>query len=161
MEIKVIDSIMGSGKTSAAINYMNSRTDKIFMYVTPFLEEVQRIKNACNKNEYRLKDKYFYEPNVKCGSKTNSLEFLISHGRNIVTTHAMFKRFNPKIIEAIRLAGYELILDEVSEVIEPLDKINDYDIEDLITNYLVVGDKAGLVGDPTNQIMIQKEYLRV
>lgn len=49
MKIKIIDSIMGSGKTSAAINYMNKDYQKKFIYITPYLDEVDRVISACNE----------------------------------------------------------------------------------------------------------------
>jgi hypothetical protein len=45
--IKVINALMGSGKTSAAINMIkqveNSGEDIHFMFITPFNKEVERI----------------------------------------------------------------------------------------------------------------------
>ena len=43
-KIKVVDSIMGSGKTTWAINYMKANPDKRFIYVTPFLAECERVR---------------------------------------------------------------------------------------------------------------------
>jgi hypothetical protein len=45
MSIKVIDAICGAGKTSYAIQYMNENLDKLFVYVTPFLKEIERVKS--------------------------------------------------------------------------------------------------------------------
>ena len=45
--IKVCDSMMGSGKSSAAINHMNDHPDRRFIYITPYIEETQRIAAAC------------------------------------------------------------------------------------------------------------------
>ena len=41
---KIIDMPMGMGKTTGLINYMNSNPQKKYMFITPFLDEVQRIK---------------------------------------------------------------------------------------------------------------------
>ena len=50
MDIKIIDSIMGSGKTSWAIQEMNKNNDKSYIYITPFLSAVERIrKTVANK----------------------------------------------------------------------------------------------------------------
>lgn len=43
MSTIIVDSIMGSGKSSFAINYMN-KTDDRFIYITPFLSEIERVK---------------------------------------------------------------------------------------------------------------------
>ena len=34
--MNIVDSIMGTGKTSWAIRYMNQETEKRFIYVTPY-----------------------------------------------------------------------------------------------------------------------------
>ena len=45
--IHICDAIMGSGKSSAAIQHINDNPDKKFLYLTPYLTEAARIKNAC------------------------------------------------------------------------------------------------------------------
>jgi hypothetical protein len=46
--ITVIDDRMGASKTSAMIQFMNTnKSSKKFIFVTPFLDEVQRIKDYC------------------------------------------------------------------------------------------------------------------
>lgn len=46
IKIKVCDSIMGSGKTESAITQMNEDLDSRYIFVTPYLSEVERIKNG-------------------------------------------------------------------------------------------------------------------
>lgn len=47
--ITVVDARMGRGKSSAAIQYMNEhKTEKRFMYITPYLTEVERICECCD-----------------------------------------------------------------------------------------------------------------
>lgn len=113
-KIKVVDSIMGSGKTSWAIDYMNENTfGKKFIYITPFLNEVTRIKE-------QVKNRKFYEPTNKNkkGSKLEGLKKLIVDGKDIVSTHALFKTVDDEIMELLQVSGYTLILDEVMDVIE-------------------------------------------
>ena len=38
MAVLVCDAIMGAGKTSAAITYMNEHSNDLFVYITPFLD---------------------------------------------------------------------------------------------------------------------------
>ena len=48
MEVKVIDSMMGSGKSESMIKLMNSSNeDEKFIYITPYLDEIDRIKSSC------------------------------------------------------------------------------------------------------------------
>ena len=42
-KVTVIDCIPGSGKTSWGIDYMNTNTNKKFIYITPYLDEIQRV----------------------------------------------------------------------------------------------------------------------
>ena len=44
--MKIIDMSMGTGKTTGLINYMNSNPENKYMFITPFLDEVQRIKGC-------------------------------------------------------------------------------------------------------------------
>lgn len=45
--VRIIDSIMGSGKTSWAIDEMNSHPERRYLYVTPYLAETERIVASC------------------------------------------------------------------------------------------------------------------
>lgn len=122
----IVDSIMGSGKTSWAIQYMNEApgTEKI-MFVSPFLDEVSRIKNS-------VTNRVFVEPNNAndAGRKMDSLKELIVKNHDIATTHSLFRMADDELIELLTDAGYTLILDEVMSVIEPV-PVNARDIRRL------------------------------
>lgn len=107
---------MGSGKTSWAIEKMNW-DDKSYIYITPFLSEVQRIKEFCS-------DRKFVEPKNFGDGKLDNLHTLLEKGHNIASTHALFKTANDVTKELIKAKGYTLILDEVMDVVEqvPLKK---------------------------------------
>lgn len=86
-DVKIVDMMMGLGKTSSAINFINesSEEDK-FLFITPYLTEVERIKASCaNKN--------FKEPQ-RYGTKLNGIKYLISRGENVISTHALFQNFD-------------------------------------------------------------------
>lgn len=116
--IKVVDSIMGSGKTSAAINLMNSDTQHNFIYITPYLSEVERIKQSTIHKFYEPK---IYSVNGEFYTKFDSLHDLLANEKNIVSTHALFKRANEETKELIQAGNYILILDEVMNVVEQLE----------------------------------------
>lgn len=125
-KIKIIDSPMGYGKTSYLIQMINNSVDKKFIYITPFLDECERVINSC-------KGKKFVQPTNKAknGSKLNSLKQLISKGRNIVSTHALFSMADEELVALIKSQDYTLILDEVMDVVEQVN-IKKSDIEMLI-----------------------------
>lgn len=111
--IYVVDSIMGSGKSSSIINYMNENQHKKFIYITPYLDEAERIKKSC-------RDLNFIEPSDKLPefnfSKTEHSMYLIREGKNIASTHAMFKLYTSEMCEQIRSGGYTLVIDESVDV---------------------------------------------
>lgn len=138
IQINVIDSICGSYKTTAAINMINSTSDidTKYLYITPFLTEVQRIKTECSL-------KHFYEP-ITRGTKLKSIKDLLKNKRNIVSTHALFHKFDQESIELSYLNNYTLILDEVADVIQPL-KISKDDLHVILDKYGYVDNNGTLI----------------
>lgn len=136
-EVKIADMIMGAGKTSSAINYINSAdNDEKFLFITPYLDEIERIKIACiSKN--------FKEPK-EIGTKLNGIKYLISSGENIVSTHALFRRFDNEAIDLCRTQNYTLIMDEVTDVIEKYE-ITKRDFDLLKNNFVDIDDNTGLL----------------
>lgn len=113
--VHVCSAIMGNGKSSAAITYMNEHSDEKFIYITPYLEEAARIKKGC-------KDLHFIEPSNGLEEfqfkKSLHTVALIREGRNIATTHQAFRGYTPETLEMIRRQGYNLIVDENVEILE-------------------------------------------
>jgi hypothetical protein len=123
---------MGAGKTSWAIQHINeSMAYKKFIYITPFLKEIDRIKD-------QVTDREFYAPNNKnaAGRKLRSLKELIVSGMDICATHSLFEMADEELIELLTDSGYTLILDEVMEVIGKAD-ISKVDIKLIIDGGLV------------------------
>ena len=106
MSILIIDSVMGSGKSNWAINRVKTTINPV-MYVTPYLEEIERFKNAIPN---------LYVPfgqELGFGSQTDSLKRLLEMKVNIATTHSLFSLMTEEMLELIKLGNYSLVLDEV------------------------------------------------
>lgn len=144
-KITVIDSIMGSGKTSWAIEYMNeAKKLEKFIYITPFLDEVTRVRGGVpNRN--------FIEPNNANdeGRKMRSLKELIVSGVDITSTHSLFQTADDELVELLTDAGYTLVLDEVMDCVEPI-KVKQSDIRKLERSgdIKVVDNNVEWCGDP-------------
>lgn len=153
--IKIIDSIMGSGKTSWAIQYMNkSSKDKRFIYITPFLSEVQRIKREVFNRE-------FVEPINKGKGKLDNLKQLILNDCDIVSTHALFQNADEQIIQLLKASNYTLILDEVMNVVDQFDLKKD-DLRLLIQNKMIlVNEDTGMITWNTKGDFQDTEYNRI
>lgn len=117
MAIYVCDSIMGSGKSQAAITYMNAHPKDKFIYITPYLEEGKRIKAACPKLHFNLPTQMFDELD---NSKIKHTMKLIAEGKNVATTHSAFSRYTRNMVNDIKRQGYTLIMDEAVNVFQEL-----------------------------------------
>lgn len=114
--INVVDAPCGYGKTSWAIQYMNEmpKDSHQFIYITPFLDEVERVKESVTNRK-------FYEPTACNGeTKLDDLHRLLGEGKDICTTHALFQMANAETRELLSVNRYTLILDEVMNVIEQI-----------------------------------------
>ena len=123
--ITVIDSIMGSGKTTYAFDMIRrtweQETAKLFdcdegfaptkfLYIAPTLDEVARIQRE-------LPELDFQAPSYAIGRKFDHLKELIEAGENIVSTHALFQLLTQEAVELLEGQGYVLIIDEALECV--------------------------------------------
>lgn len=116
--IKVCDAIMGTGKSQSAIAYMNERLNDKFIYITPYLDEADRIKKGCPKLKFIEPSNNLKEYDFKKSAHTAAL---IKSGRNIATTHQAFKNYTPDVLLDIKEQGYTLIIDENVDILENCD----------------------------------------
>lgn len=127
-KITVVDAPCGAGKTEWAIAYMNVHPQEAFIFVTPFLSEVDRIKKGTATAFYD--PQHYHRTDLlggKAGSKSKLKDFndLLASGRNIVTTHTTFTNATQETINILQDNSYHLILDEAVDVLLPLNDIID------------------------------------
>lgn len=149
-QINIVDSIMGSGKTSWAIQYLKEApTYQKFIYITPLKTEVERVISSVNRD--------FKQPEIDSTGQTKleDIKHLIAEGENIVSTHSLFKRVDSEIIDLLEMENYILILDEVMDVIEQ-EKISKDDLKMLIQNKVIEVDNKGIVS--WKQVDYQEGY---
>lgn len=132
-KITIIDSMMGTGKTSYAINKMKNDNENTYIYITPYLTEIQRIKTS-------ITNKRFCEPINIGNGKLDSLHNLLLKNKNIASTHALFKMASDETRKLLNANSYILILDEVMDVIEQVPLKKD-DLKLLLDNELIFIDK--------------------
>lgn len=116
--IQVCDAIMGTGKSSAAITFMNEHRNEKFIYITPYLEETKRIKSECPEMNFVEPSDRIEKYHFKKSAHTAAL---IKQGKNIATTHQAFKMYSDEMLSDIRQHGYRLIIDENVDVLERYD----------------------------------------
>jgi len=132
--ITVVDARMGRGKSSAAIRYMNRhKGTKRFLYITPYLNEVDRICEQCD----------FDQSDSDYMSKSTELKVHMRNGKNIAATHSLFYLMDEEALDLVRANNYSLIVDESIQVIERLN-ITDKDFS-LIIGQLADEDENGVL----------------
>jgi hypothetical protein len=115
--IKVVDAIMGAGKTSFAIQEMNRRTSDRFLYITPFKSEIDRIVEACPGFRQPVAKKDPSDPG-STPRKLHHLKQLMREGVSIASSHKLFEDIDAEVLRLAEDLGYILILDEVMDVLK-------------------------------------------
>lgn len=134
-KVLVIDSIMGTGKTFTITEYMK-KSNKCFVYITPLLKEVEKMQQKTHKT--------FEAPKRDANNKYTNFLKLLSEGKNIATTHSLFKKWDNNVVALLKEKEYELILDETTEPIEII-KTSKTDMLAYINNKIFSIDKDGSV----------------
>lgn len=155
---------MGSGKTTAAINFICSQGGEKFIYAAPYLDEAHRITLACFGRD-------FYEPPGDGGSEEEHIakwpyfDFAVKGGKNIATTHALVKNvmvWHRDVIETIAEQSYSVIFDESPDLFSEFEQ-HTQDIAVLTKANLVSADVStgaftGTAGKNT-LVMLMKHFI--
>ncbi len=120
---------MGAGKTESAITLINTDTASRYIFITPYLDEVNRIQKSCAA-------RHFISPRNFGQGKLHHLHQLLQNGANIASTHALFKTYSAETLQLLRQRHYKLILDEVCSVTEQIE-IHGDDIQMLLDQKII------------------------
>ena len=143
--VYIIDSLMGTGKSTWAINFINSHLENRYIVVTEILEEASRFQEACPEAR-------FIQPDDKYSKMSDFLQ-LLKEGENIAISHKLFTdlKITDQVRKLIYDYGYILIIDETIEVIEDLKK-TESDIN------MLIRDNHIKILDDGHVKWIDKEY---
>lgn len=133
--IKIVDDIMGSGKSTWAINHINQNPDKKFLCIVPLLSECERFKE---KTDIDIID------SEKWGSKWKNFRWLVENDKNIVTTHSLIKMMDLDMLELLKSKNYVLMIDECLDVLDTY-KISKDDLKIIFNEKLVSLDEDGFL----------------
>lgn len=92
---------MGSGKTEAMLSMINDDPEGNYIFVTPYLDEVERVKRSTKFGRFK-------DPKNYGESKLESFHKLLADGEDIATTHSLFLRTTSETEQLISEGGYTL-----------------------------------------------------
>jgi hypothetical protein len=143
--VTIRDYPCGSGKTTSMIEGFFS--DLKYLVIVPSLTEVVRVIEWS-------KSIPFQQPRVNdndAGTKTKSLENMVLQRQNIAATHSLFECLVPLARQGL-LSDYDIIIDEVPDVVELVATKSKMSIEEfyLNTGCMTVDTETGLV-KPTSK----------
>ena len=141
--IYVVDAMCGAGKTRFMIQYMKQYNEDKWLFITPFLSEIEeRLPKAAPELD-------FHSPEIGYrGSKLESIRTLVKEGKNISSTHALFRLFDDELVDDLLKQGYNLVVDEsVDAISEYKENLNQADVHALLAGDFVTksgGDRNRL-----------------
>jgi hypothetical protein len=143
--VTIRDYPCGSGKTTSMIE--GFRGDRKYLVIVPLLTEVNRVIEWSKSTP-------FQQPHANDNdalTKTESLESMLLQGQNIATTHSLHERLVPLARQGL-LSDYDIIIDEVPEVVRSVSSKSKVSIEEfyLNTGCMTVDTGTGQVR-PTNK----------
>lgn len=142
-KIKVVDSIMGQGKSTKAMEFMKENPEERFIFVTPFLDEVERVKANVPNIKTPFVDYKKNEP------KLETFRDLLLKGNSIATTHSLMSKFDLDIQENIKVGEYTLILDEVTQIAETYEFNTETDKTVFFRDFAYIGEDGYVCWDET------------
>ena len=117
-KITIIDSIMGSGKSTFLIQLVNKNPQKKYIIVVPSIDEISRYRKDINRKSYAP---FVYTDNItkEFANKTKCLQELIAEGKSpIIATHQLIYHLNQTTIDLLKKTDYELIIDECLQCVD-------------------------------------------
>ncbi|MBM9511678.1 DEAD/DEAH box helicase family protein [Desulfogranum marinum] len=118
-EITVVDAVMGTGKSTWAIEEINSSDTKRFVVVLPRVSEITRFKEAVSRSSVVALD------DALPGSKQTRFEKALEDSEVILISHSLFESYlKPHVFELLEQGDWHLVVDETTCVFEPINGLS-------------------------------------
>ena len=101
-EVEIVDSCMGTSKTTYMLKWIDSQPNKKFIFVSPLLTEVEeggRIHKDLNNVVFEV-------PTNEEGTKSESFLTLLQQGCNVACTHSLYLCMTDKHLKEISKQGW-------------------------------------------------------
>lgn len=140
--VEILDSMMGSGKTSSIITWIEKNPNEKYIYVSPLLSEVE----DGGRLHQNVKKVSFESPKNTDSTKAEDMLRLLKDGANISCTHSLYLGMTQEHFKYIRDNNYIVIIDEEIDVIGGFTHYSRSDLDWLIDQKVItVSPKDGMV----------------
>lgn len=136
--LTVIDSVMGRGKSTWAIQLINSTPEENYIIVVPTLDEVDRYHHALTRPSFIPNRE---EATETAKSLQDRFKALAEENKTIITTHRMLECWDSASLEILRGRNYTLILDEVTDLVRPFEGVAKRDYQLLLNDSVVAEER--------------------
>lgn len=135
VQVQIIDAICGSGKTTWMFNKIRNNSDKRWIFVSPYLDEVGDGKTK-GRIQAELPALKFRAPSSSPTKQASFLRLVENHC-NISITHRLFMDFTPEITSKYKVRGVPtmIIVDDEGNTVSTLVGVKTKDeIEDWVSS---------------------------
>jgi hypothetical protein len=140
--VKIVDSMMGTFKTTNILKWMDANPDKRYIYVSPLLTEVDKGGRVHRS----LKNINLEIPSYEDGTKSDSFLEMLRAGDSIACTHSLYLSMTEKHFDVLSKSDYTVIIDEEVNVIDGFDKYSKNDLKWLLDKEDIrISDHDGMV----------------
>ena len=126
--VEIVEGIMGSGKSTGIINWMEENPTEKYIYVSPLLSEV----GEGGRLSQSLSNITFEYPVTK--NKADEMLDLLKLGKNIACTHVLYSSLTTEHLKYIEDGGYILVIDEEINLISGVSEYGRGDYKWLFAN---------------------------
>lgn len=129
-KVKVVDSIMGSGKSTKVLDWMDKNPSKKYIYVSPLLSEV----DEGGRVHKSLSNIVLEVPSDDDSTKSSNLLDMLRAGDNIACTHSLYLSMDERHFKEMSEKDYTVVIDEEVNVISGFSLYSRSDLQWLIEN---------------------------
>jgi hypothetical protein len=163
--IKILDSVMGTGKTTGVFKMMRDNPNKKYLYIGLFIQEVGDGNTGTKgRIQKELPDLNFKMPKNTGEGKLEGLKRLVRAGSNIASTHSLFSMFDLEVVDLLVENQYFLIIDEAVDAITTYKNIRKSDIDLMVNTGIVSKAEDGKIswcGDSFTDVEYDGKFLEV
>ena len=128
--VKIVDSMMGTSKSTNILKWMNNNPNKNYIFVSPLLSEVDNGGRVHKE----LSNVTLEVPNDEVTTKSKSLLHMLEKGDSIACTHSLYLSMTDAHFYQMSINNYTVIIDEEVNVIGGFDKYSKSDLQWLLEN---------------------------